>query len=104
MSGNRKNIWLLALGVFVFLSGIFLPGPNGLISILIKLYRIKQHHHELIRLKAKADTLEQKITLWQDAGYVKKIATPVFARDTLSQPPSARQSIKPGVTTPGVSR
>lgn len=90
MSGNRKNIWLLALGVCIFLGGIFLPGPNGLISILIKRYRIKQHHHELLRLKAKADSLAQKIKLWQDAGYVKKIATPVFEQDTLPQPHSPR--------------
>ncbi|MGQ9677884.1 MAG: hypothetical protein ACUVUD_01195 [bacterium] len=90
MSNRRKKILLLTLGVFALLGGIFLPRPSGLISILTKLYRIKQHQQELIRLRAKADTLEHKIKLWQNPGYVKKVIQTVFEKDTLSQPDTAR--------------
>jgi len=69
MSGKRKSVLILTGGTLLLLSLIFLPGPNGLVRVLLKLYRIKKHQAAILQLKNEADTLEQKIKLWQDPRY-----------------------------------
>ncbi len=82
MSGKRKSVLILTGGALLLLSLIFLPGPNGLVRVLLKLYRIKQHQAAILQLKNEADTLEQKIKLWQDPRYATKMAHTVFSSDT----------------------
>ncbi len=85
MSGKRKTVLIFAGGLFILLGTIFLPGPNGLVRVLLRLYRIKQHQRALVRLKAKTDTLERKIKLWQNPDYAAKMARTLLGPDTSSQ-------------------
>lgn len=65
---------------FLALALIFLPGPNGLISTLGKFYRIRQNRLKTLRWEAKADTLREKIKLWQDPDYATKAARRIFEK------------------------
>ncbi len=75
MSRNhqRSRKWIFFVFAIVLLGLIFSPGPNGTIAVLTKLYRIKHHQTQLRRQKAKADSLENKIKLWQNHQYITKL-------------------------------
>jgi cell division protein FtsB len=78
---SRTKKILIPLAFILFLLGlIFLPRPNGLISVLVKVYRIRHYRQQIEQLKAKADSLEQEIKLWQDPGYATRVARKIFAR------------------------
>ncbi|MGB9741638.1 MAG: septum formation initiator family protein [candidate division WOR-3 bacterium] len=82
---RRKIILLLAIFLIV-VAGVFLPGPNGLVSVLIKIYRINRYRTQIQQLRTKADSLEAEIKLWQDPDYATRQARRLFnkhRRDTL---------------------
>lgn len=82
---NRRSKILLPLGLTLLALGLlFLPGPNGLVSLLIKIAHIRKCQTQIQKLKAKADSLEQEIKQWQNPDYATRIARQIFARqDTI---------------------
>ncbi|MGQ9708036.1 MAG: FtsB family cell division protein [bacterium] len=84
-SPRSKLLIPFALAILL-LGAIFLPGPNGLISVLVKTYRIRQYRVRIEQLKAKADSLERKIKLWQDQDYATRAARRIFSRKNSTTP------------------
>jgi len=77
---RRPAKLIVPIVVFLFLLGlIFLPGPNGLISILLKLYHINRSRNQLQQLRARADSLSLEIKLWQDPTYATRQAQKIFS-------------------------
>ncbi len=87
---QRSRAWLLIIVVIVLLGAIFLPGPNGTIAVLTKIYRIKHYQKQLLRQKASADTLENKIKLWQDPQYLTKL----FMKIVEKEKPKVQDTLK----------
>ncbi|MEO0005076.1 MAG: hypothetical protein ABIK47_02200 [candidate division WOR-3 bacterium] len=76
---NRRSKIILRLTAVVLALGLlFLPGPNGLVSVLIKLYRARNYQLQIQKLKAKADSLEQEIRWWQNPAYATRVARQIF--------------------------
>ncbi|MEO0071171.1 MAG: hypothetical protein ABIK39_03685 [candidate division WOR-3 bacterium] len=76
----RRRKALFFIFPFLALALIFLPGPNGLISALWKSYRIRQNQLKTLHWEAKADTLKEKIKLWQDPDFATKAARRIFEK------------------------
>ncbi len=83
---------LIPLLIVFSLMLFFLPGPNGLIRVGIKLIRIRQTQKQIFYLKSKADTLKEKIKLWQDPHYATDVA-----RQLLESTPKPHTDFTPGV-------
>jgi cell division protein FtsB len=80
---RRRTKVIVPLVIFLILLGIFfLPGPNGLISILLKIYRINRYRAQIQQLRTKADSLESEIKLWQDPDYAARQAQRLFNKNT----------------------
>ncbi len=75
---HQKKIPLTFILLLFSLALFFLPGPNGLISILSKIYRIRQYRSQISRLKARADSLEKELKLWHNPDYAAEFARRLF--------------------------
>lgn len=65
-------------GIFIILSLIFLPGPNGLISVLLKLHRIRRLQTQIRQLEIRAESLEQEVQKWRDPDFATQRARLIF--------------------------
>lgn len=70
---RRRMMFFLTITI-IALGALFLPGPSGLISILLKLHHINREKRQILLLHKKSDTLQQKINLWQKPEYATKVA------------------------------
>lgn len=69
---TRKRSLFIVFLIFVVLVIIFVPGPNGLIKVIHKSYKIDQLRNEMENLKIKAELLESKISKGQNPEYLRK--------------------------------
>lgn len=79
---QRKIIIPLTI-VIVLLGLIFLPGPNGLISVLLKLHRINRYRAKIRHLRIKSDSLKAEIKLWQNPASATTEAQQLFNQNKL---------------------
>ncbi len=69
--------------VLIILGLTFLPGPNGLISVLLKFYRINKLRAQIRQMKTCADSLESEVQKWRNPDFAAE-----QARQLLKQPQS----------------
>ncbi|MCX7732316.1 MAG: hypothetical protein N2248_04045 [candidate division WOR-3 bacterium] len=79
---RRVGKLFIPLAVVLIILGLtFLPGPNGLISVLLKFYRINRLRSQIRQMKACADSLESEVQKWRNPDFATE-----QARQLLKQP------------------
>jgi hypothetical protein len=77
---NRRRRGLLFSGLAVAaLAALALPGPHGLVSVIVKATRVRRMRAELPRLEARIDTLERTCRYLADPAYASQVAARRFA-------------------------
>ncbi len=65
---------LLLLGGVLFLAAVFLPGPNGLVSILVKQRRVYRIQQEMRQFRQELDSLDARCRQLRDPAYATEYA------------------------------
>lgn len=72
---HRFEKFFIPLAVVLVILGLtFLPGPNGLINVLLKFYRIKKLRTQIQQMKIYADSLESEIQKWRNPDFAAQQA------------------------------
>ncbi len=81
---------LVVLALLGFLAVVFLPGPNGIISLLTKDRRLRQIRHRMHETRRRIDSLEQRRSSLRDPEFALEYARWCLGRtpdDTTEAPP-----------------
>ncbi|MBM3315537.1 hypothetical protein FJY71_06840 [candidate division WOR-3 bacterium] len=58
-AGRPRRRATMVLVVFALVAAAFLPGPNGLVSVLARAVRVRRLRADIPRLEARIDSLER---------------------------------------------
>jgi hypothetical protein len=89
----RRRRLTLAVGALALVAAAFLPGPNGLVSVLGRALRVRRLHAEIPRLEARIDSLERVCRYLSDPVFATEFAARRLAPlipDSTPRPPAGR--------------
>lgn len=87
-AGRRRRRVYIALGLVVVVLAVFLPGPNGLVRVLLKRHQASRMERELDHLHSQVDSLEARCRFLADPDSARELA-----RKTLGLVPADSASV-----------
>ncbi|OYD13884.1 hypothetical protein CH330_09910 [candidate division WOR-3 bacterium JGI_Cruoil_03_51_56] len=76
---RHRRLWLVFLGILTLLLLIFLPGPNGLVKVLLKQHRAACLEQELRHMEKEIDSLNLCQRELKDSTFVREYLHECFS-------------------------
>lgn len=80
-AGHRRRL-LVLLGVLLLIALAFLPGPNGLVRVLLKHRRAERLKKEITRLQSEIDSLSRSARQLRKPEFAREYARSLLGRET----------------------